>query len=563
MKISEEKLKEILLESGFVSEKNFEEAVKTAHDLDKTVIDVLLEKGFVLERYLGQTIAEYFGFPYADLKSLTIPQEVLNLITEELAEQKRIAAFKREDDKLYLAMEDINDLETIELVKKKTDLEIEPFFTLPSVLNYALGQYQIDLEKKFEDMIAENVIEAKRRGVASGEELPVIKIIDSILKYATSEQSSDIHIESLGDKVIVRFRVFGELKDVLELPIEIHAALITRIKILSKLKTDEHRVPQDGRFRFQYLQDEISVRVSVLPSYYGENIQLRLLSAAARPKTLEDLGLTGRNLKVVQKSIQEPNGMILATGPTGCGKTTTLYNIVNILNTADVKIITIEDPIEYGIRRVNQIQINPQTGLIFASGLRSILRHDPDIILVGEIRDKETAEIAVHAALTGHLLLSSLHTNDAVSAIPRLFDLGIEPYLVGSTLNLVITQRLVARLCQKCLESVSLSGDALENLERFSRDGKLPEMFRKETVTVYRGKGCEACNQTGFYGRIGIFEVLEVSDYIRKLIFDKASIQIIEETAKNEGFRLMFMDGLDKVAAGLTTIEEVLEAVKE
>ena len=392
-------------------------------------------------------------------------------------------------------------------------------------------------------------------------DLPVVKILDALLDYAASEQASDLHIENVGDRLVVRFRIDGKLKDVLDLPDKIQSGLITRIKILANLRTDEHRIPQDGRFRFRHRVDEISVRVSILPTFHGEDAVLRLLSSAARPKTLEGLGLTGSNLQKIEAELKKPHGMILSTGPTGSGKTTTLYNILTILNTAEVNICTIEDPIEYGLARVNQTQVNPAAGLTFANGLRSILRHDPDIILVGEIRDQETAEIAIHSALTGHLVLSSLHTNDAIGAIPRLIDLGAQAYLIGSSLSLVIAQRLVSRNCQSCLVVEEIKPDMLKLLKtEFGTE--TPENFLKE-AKQHRGKGCKVCNNEGFHGRIGIFEVLDISEKIKELIYTKAPVNEIEAEAKREGFSRMFIDGLAKVQAGQTTIEEVFGAVRE
>ena len=382
------------------------------------------------------------------------------------------------------------------------------------------------------------------------------------MEFAASGRASDVHIENIEDRMMVRFRVDGRLRDILELPTNIQAGLMTRIKIISNLRTDEHRVPQDGRFRFNHRNDEISVRVSLLPTNRVEDAVIRLLASAARPKTLEDLGLSGNNLKLVKEGIQKSHGMILSTGPTGSGKTTTLYNILNLLNTSTVNICTIEDPIEYGLQRVSQMQINIKAGLTFASGLRSILRHDPDIILVGEIRDEETAEIAIHSALTGHLVLSSLHTNDAISTIPRLYDLGAQPYLIGSTLNLIISQRLIARNCQNCLVKDNIKKGILEDLSKeYGKD--LVADFVSGKVNARRGKGCTECSNTGYKGRIGLFEVLKISEDLRKLIFDKSSIQKLLEQAKKDNFNLMVEDGLEKVAAGQTTIEEVVQAVSD
>jgi len=342
----------------------------------------------------------------------------------------------------------------------------------------------------------------------------------------------------------------------LSLPKSIHQAIVARIKILSKLKIDEHRIPQDGRFKFQIKNSFIALRVSILPGFYGENIVLRILPESARPLSLEELGLAGHSLELVQKNIKKPHGMILVTGPTGSGKTTTLYSILNILNTTAVKICTVEDPVEYGIRRVNQIQVNPAAGLTFAAGLRSLLRHDPDIIMVGEIRDKETAEMAIHSSLTGHLVLSTLHTNDASGAIPRFLDMGAEGFLVASTLNLIIAQRLVRKICTSCIEPYEPSSEIRKYLEKTIPDST-------QLTKFYRGKGCQECNFKGYKGRIGIYEVLEITDTIRNLIIKRVPADEINKQALLEGMNSLLTDGINKASGGATTIEEVLRVVRE
>lgn len=555
MNLSLDELKKIIIKSGLVKPEEFDAAVEVAHDQNKSIVAVLIERGQVLEKFLGQIIADYLKVPYADIRDQPIHSKILGQIPENFALNKRVAAFAQSDGQLEVAMEDPKDIKSISVLEKKTAQTVVPFFTLPEVLNQALDFYRQDVEKDFEKIILESASQAK--GYTSGEELPVIKLLETLLEFAAAKAASDVHIENVGDKVVVRFRVYGKLQDVLELPAAVQQGIITRIKILTNLKIDEHRIPQDGRFRFRHLDDEISVRVSILPTYFGEDAELRLLSAAERPKTLDDLGLRDRNLEIVLAEIKKPSGMILSTGPTGSGKTTTLYDILNLLNTEEVNICTVEDPIEYGLRRVNQVQINPITGLTFAAGLRSILRHDPNIILVGEIRDAETAEIAVHAALTGHLLLSSLHTADAVSTIPRLYDLGVQPYLIGSTLRLVIAQRLVAKSCQSCLDATPLEQSLIEGLkERFG--AKLPKSILDKNLQLHVGKGCPVCNHTGFLGRIGLFEVLKISEKIKELIFKKATAPQILAQATAEGFKTILEDGVEKVESGLTTLEEVI-----
>lgn len=561
MTLTNQNIKEAVLKSGFVVENELNQCEKIAHDQNRSLIDVLVERGVIVEKFLGQILSESLGHPYIDLRNKIIPDDVLSLLEDQFASEKRVLPFEKQDKKILLAMENPNDTEIIKLIQKKTNLAIEVYFTLPAVLDEGLDQYHKDLKLDFEKSLSENISLAEKMAILGAQDLPVVKIMDTLLDFAASEQASDMHIENVGDRLVVRFRIDGKLRDVLDLPTKIQAGLITRIKILSNLRTDEHRVPQDGRFRFKHRIDEVSVRVSILPTYHGEDAVLRLLSSAARPKTLEGLGLTGANLEVVEKELTKPHGMILSTGPTGSGKTTTLYNLLTKLNTAEVNICTIEDPIEYGLSRVNQTQVNPNAGLTFANGLRSILRHDPDIILVGEIRDQETAEIAIHSALTGHLVLSSLHTNDAIGALPRLLDLGIQPYLIGSSLSLIIAQRLVARNCLSCLTTESIKPETINLLEsEFAKE--TPKHFLT-TKKQHRGKGCQVCNNEGFRGRIGIFEVLLISEKIKEMIFAKKPVNEIALEAKKEGFVSMFEDGLSKVQAGQTTIEQIISAVRE
>ena len=559
MKLSTETLKKIILDSGFVAEKDLEEAAKAAKELKKPLSDVLVFRGLISEQALGQLIAEHFGVPFAPIRGRVIPSKILSLIPEKLARAYRIIPFDLKGNRLHLAMEDPKDFETLEFAKRKTGLRIVPYFATESDVNRALGQYKRNIKKQFKKIILQNLKKAKgavKEGAHAAEELPVVKLLDTIIEFAAAEGASDIHLESFNDQLIVRFRIDGILHDIITLPKEIQPALVARIKILSSLKIDEHRVPQDGRFKFAIDDEFIALRVSILPGFYGENVVMRLLAESARPFSLEELGLTGHNLQVVQDNIRKPHGMILVTGPTGSGKTTTLYSILNMLNTTAVKICTIEDPIEYGIRRISQTQVNPKAGLTFASGLRSLLRHDPDIIMVGEIRDEETANIAIHAALTGHLVLSTLHTNDAAGAIPRFLDMGAEGYLLASTVNAVIAQRLVRRICSNCITEYQPDQASLNFfVQEFG-----PKVKKQK---FYKGKGCEECNFRGYRGRIGIFEVLEVNDEIRKLTIQKSSSDEIKKAAVKNGMVTMLEDGLNKIAAGLTTVEEVLRAVRE
>lgn len=561
MKILPDTLREILLKSGLVSKNDFEEAVKTAQDLDKPITDILLFRGLINENALGELIAEYFGVPYVNIGNKVIPLEVLELVPNNLANTYRVIPFKKEENKVHLAMEDPKNIEAQEVIRRKTGLEVVPYYIMTPDFQRALSQYKRNIKKEFERIIAENIkrtdgADKKKELAEAAGELPVIEILNTILEYAMAEKASDIHIETMEKDLMVRLRIDGVLRDIISLPKSIQPALIARIKILSNLKIDEHRIPQDGRFKFSTGTEFISLRISILPAFYGENAVLRLLFESARPLSLEELGLTGQNIQWLKEAIKKPHGMILVTGPTGCGKTTTLYSILNILNEVGVKICTIEDPIEYDIHRLTQIQINPKIGLSFASGLRSLLRHDPDIMMVGEIRDNETAHIAVHAALTGHLVLSTLHTNQAAGAIPRFIDMGVEPFLLASTVNLVLAQRLVRRICPACIAEYQPDEATLGFLEK---KFNLPSLNQK----FYQGRGCEECGQSGYKGRVGIFEVLVVNERIRQLTLEKASSDVIGQEAAKAKMITMSEDGLYKIASGLTTVEEVLRVAAE
>lgn len=559
MELPKDKLKQILIKSGYITEEDFEKALKDAKDFDKDLVDVLIFRGLITEELLGKLIAKDLGFSYASIRNKTIPEEVLNVIPEKVAHTYKIIPFKLDDKGLHLAMEDPNNFEAIEFTKRKTGHKIIPYFITSADLAKTHGQYKRNIKEEFENIIQENIKKATKLGkdvAKAAEELPVIKILDTILDYAVAVRSSDVHIETLQEAVLIRFRIDGILKDITALPKGIQAAVVARIKILSSLKLDEQRIPQDGRFKYQSEDATIALRVSILPAYYGENVVMRVLPETSRPLSLEELGLTKSSLEMVQRSIKKPHGMILVTGPTGSGKTTTLYSVLTILNTTMVKIVTVEDPVEYGVRRVNQTQINPKAGLTFANGLRSMLRHDPDVIMVGEIRDEETADIAIHSALTGHLVLSTLHTNDAPGAIPRLLDMNIQGYLVASTLVIVVAQRLVRKICQFCVAEIKTS-----ETEQKILITQFGEQVKK--MSFFKGKGCNECSETGYKGRIGIFEVFEVNDEIQELTNKHSSTEQIRKAAKKAGMVPMMQDGLDKVQAGITTIEEITRVIRE
>ena len=397
----------------------------------------------------------------------------------------------------------------------------------------------------------------------AAEDIPIVAIVDNLLSYAISSRSSDIHFEALDDVILVRFRIDGVLHEIIRMPKQIHPAITARIKILSGLRVDEHTHPQDGRFRYKLGENLIDVRVSIIPTFYGEKVEMRLLNAAQKPISLAEIGMFDDTIKFIKEGIAKTYGMVLVCGPTGSGKTTTLYSIMNILNRPEVNIVTIEDPIEYDMRYVNQTQVNVAAGITFASGLRSILRQDPNIIMVGEIRDTETANISVQSALTGHLVLSSIHTNDAPTAIPRLIDIGVPPFLVSAVVNVICAQRLTRRIHIDCVESYTPDSEMRKSFEReikglgVSSETQIPKTF-------YRGKGCSACNFTGFLGRVGIFEAMEVTEEIRKVITgENLNLDSIRELARKQGMVTMLEDGLRKVQLGITTIEEVFRVIRE
>lgn len=559
----DEQLYKIVQQSGFINKADLDEAYKTSAELNKPLSDILIFQGYCSEDVLGQLVATNLKTPFVSLRNIIIPDAILDLVPENLGRRYRVVPFKTDEKTISVAMENPGDIEAIETIRRRTGLQVVAHMVTKSDMIKALNQYKRNFKKKFRSIIVDNVKKASTLKQATIEELfkvaqdiPVVKIFDAFLEYAVAENASDVHIETSSDSLLLRLRIDGVLHDIIVLPKSIQPAIIARIKVLSNLKIDEHRVPQDGRFRFQIDESLVALRVSIIPGFYGENVVLRILPESARPLSLEELGVTGENLKALEKSMQQPNGMILVTGPTGSGKTTTLYSILNILNTPKVKICTVEDPVEYGIVRVNQIQVNPKTNLTFAAGLRSLLRHDPDIMMVGEIRDEETATIAIHAALTGHLVLTTIHTNDAVSTIPRFLDMGSKGYLLSSTLNIIIAQRLVRKICTSCIAEYSPTSELL------GRVGKtLGESVKK--MKFYHGKGCDMCRGSGFRGRVGVYEVLSINDEIRELINKSANRVELAKAADRNNFRTMYEDGLDKVQAGLTTIEEVMAAVND
>ena len=568
MALDPAELKKILVEKGRITVDQFNSAEKTAKHVNVPVAEVIIGRHLLSEREIGELIANSLGVKYVDLKKIDIAPELLELIPQDMAIARRVIPFERDGNTLHVAMEEPTNLETLDFVRKKTELEVEPYFTTSNGIKYALRLYKRGI-KEFIRTLQEitDISQPTAIGVEKlAHDVSVIRIVDTTLEYAVSEDASDIHIEGLVSGVLIRYRIDGILHDVITLPRALQPAIVARIKILSDLKLDETRMPQDGQFRFKTKEGEaVSLRVSILPTVEGEKVVLRILESVLQRYSLEELGFTPSDSKIMQAAIERPHGLVLVTGPTGSGKTTTLYTILGILNTPEVNISTVEDPVENHVPRVNQTQINPIIGLTFADGLRALLRQDPNIIMVGEIRDKETGGIAVNSAMTGHLVLSTLHTNDAPGAIPRLIDLGVEPFLLASTLNLIMAQRLVRLICQDCKITYQLSAEVFERLQHMLREEGYSDEDVMKTIpkNPSKSEGCNRCSYTGYHSRAGIYELLVVNENIRTLIVKKSPADEIRKVALAQGMKTMLFDGLSKAAQGQTTIDEVLRVTTE
>ncbi len=598
MFIAPDELKKYIAESGLVSAPDILAAEKEAHaskDVKKDLGDVLVSQGKISEDDFRRMQAHILGIPFVDLKSQKLDFDVLSLIPEPIARKHNIVAFKKKNEgkdggSLEVAMLDTDDLSAIDFIKKKTGLRILPRLTNTESMKSVLIQYQKSLKADFGDLIQQEASTLKVSADSLGdngsadianassddlkklaEDLPVVRIVDTLLKHAVLQDASDIHIENMETEVVVRYRIDGMLHDAMILPKVAGPSIIARIKVLSNLKLDEKRLPQDGRFKIELNTEKISFRVSILPTYFGEKVVMRLLREGVSGFTLEKLGFHGRNLEILHEATTMSEGMVLTTGPTGSGKTTTLYTLLDIVNTPDVNISTVEDPVEYQMKRVNQTQIKSDIGLTFASGLRSLLRQDPDIIMVGEIRDNETASLAINASLTGHLVFSTLHTNSAAGAVPRLIDMKCEPFLLVSTLKIIIAQRLVRRL-SAAKERYFLTKEELESVKKKIDMDKVLGVLRDEkivgpkddwsTIPFYRPKA-DSESEDGYHGRVGIHEVMKVSPTIKDLIMKDATSDAIEKQARDEGMMTMIEDGIFKAVQGLTSVEEILRVVSE
>lgn len=546
-----------LKKGEFITSAQLEEAEQMAQKQNRPVEHLLVELGFFKDEELGQIMADLHHWKFVDLRKEPIDEAVLRTIPESVATNQKVIAFARTENGVKVAMNNPSDTTLIHLLSKRLNAPIGVHFATENDIRSSLHHYQKEISGKFEKLLEAH---AKEAIGGKAKDSAVVRIVDLLLSHGYENKASDIHVEPQDQQSTVRFRIDGVLHDIVSIPADLHDLIVTRVKIMAKLRTDEHQSPQDGKLEYEFEQEKADIRVSIVPTVKGENLVMRLLSQKSRQFSLEDIGLSSHDHELLKKNISEPWGMILVTGPTGSGKTTTLYSILKILNRREVKISTIEDPVEYNIEGISQIQVNPKGNLTFASGLRSIVRQDPDIIMVGEIRDQETAEIAVNSAMTGHLVLSTLHTNDAATTLPRLLDMGIEPFLIASTVNVAVGQRLVRKVCHKCIYSYEVDVKEIQ--------GKLPDVvlqrltLGRDKILLYRGKGCTLCQNTGYLGRIGIFEVLEMTDEIRRLIMENADADRIKEKAVEQGMTTMFEDAIEKILNGITTVEEVLRVIK-
>lgn len=573
---SDKQLKDILIFSEVLTESDFNKFLKEASTLGKKMQDYVIEKKYVTENSLYQNAASYYKIPFINLRNQKIRKDVLFIIPEPIATTHKVISFDTSEKEIKIATTNPEKLQIFDFIKKKTGLTPIIHITSPENIKSVLKQYHKSLKAEFDYLTDEKKItdEGQTDLKKLAHDLPVVRIVDTLLEYSIMEGASDIHIEPEEKDVLVRYRIDGTLRNVMVLPKQVQSGIIARIKILANLKVDEHRMPQDGRFKIANDEYKVAFRVSILPTFDGEKIVMRLLNENAQVLTLEQLGFQKEPLEIVRRNIKKPNGIMLVTGPTGSGKTTTLYTILNVLNTPEVNISTIEDPIEYRMPHVNQSQVNSKIGYTFASGLRSFLRQDPDIIMVGEIRDQETAEIAAHAAMTGHSVLSTIHTNSAAATMPRLSEMGIPTFLIASTVNLIIAQRLVRKICPACIQSFNLDELEIKELEKQLNMDSILNTLKKEkqildtkgglkSLLFFRGKGCKQCNNTGYKGRIGIYEILENNEEIATMILKNAPTSDIKKKSTEHGMLTMVEDGFLKAKKGLTTIEEIMRVTKE
>lgn len=570
MNITPKQLLDQLVKNKQISEKEAQQFEVASLQKNLFIIDYLYQYSHIprIEIIKARSIIEMT--PFVDLEKIPIDSQAVGLISESITRRYQVIPYRFDpkESAIYIGTEDPFNTSIIDFLEKKTGKRI--FLTLADkeqITKMIDLSYSQGLSPEVRDALKEyspehgKELQATQVGNIQLQQAPIAKIVSTILDFSVKGRASDIHIEPEESRTKVRYRIDGILQEKLSLPKTIHEALISRIKILSEMKIDEKRIPQDGRFTFRSKNDEVDLRVSTLPTVFGEKVVMRLLKKTGGIPSLTDLGFGGPQLKELEEAIVKPYGIILITGPTGSGKTTTLYSILSRLNKPTVNIVTLEDPVEYQIAGINQVQINTQAGLTFSTGLRAFLRQDPNIILVGEVRDKETTQLAIQAALTGHLVFSTLHTNNAATAIPRLIDLGAESFLIASVLTAILAQRISRKICPYCKITYQASPEVTANIKAVL--GHLfPKKYESDPIKLSKGKGCHECSQTGYLGRVAIFEILKVTAAINQHILHQESAEEIEKTAKKEGFIKMVEDGYLKVLDGVTTMEEVLRVAE-
>lgn len=583
MRIADDQLKRFILDSNLVTKADIAAAEKVSKEEKRTLSEALIAGGLMTEDDMRRVESYILGIPFVSLKDMKIDFEILSLIPEPVARTHNIIAFKKNEFTLEVAMLDTADLPAIDFVKKKVGLKILPRLTDTDSMRGALRQYQKTLKDEFGDIIMRDANSLKVVSDANGEEvseadlkkmaedLPVVRIVDTLLRHAIIQGASDIHIEPMEEEVLVRYRIDGILNDAMKLPKIAAGTIVARLKVLSNLKLDQKRLPQDGRFKMEMDGQKVAFRVSMLPVYYGEKVVMRLLRENRSGFSLDGIGFHGSTLERIHKATRATTGIILVTGPTGSGKSTTLYTVLDLLNTPEVNISTVEDPIEYQMARVNQTQVKPDIGFTFAAGLRSLMRQDPDIIMVGEIRDQETASLAINAALTGHLVLATVHTNSSSGTIARLIDMGVESFLLVSTLRVAIGQRLVRKLADDKMPYTLTKAERDElalhaNLDFVLATLKEEKIIKEDAtwndIPFFHPKE-KGLTEDGYHGRMGIHEVLEMSATIKDMVMSHQTGDALEAQARKEGMLTMMEDGIYKAAKGLTSIEEVLRVISE
>jgi type IV pilus assembly protein PilB len=583
MRIKDEQLKRFILDAGLITKSAIAESEKVAKEEGRTLSEAMMAQGVMSEDDLRRVEAYVLGIPFVSLKEMKIDFETLTMIPEPVARTHNIIAYKKTEDTLEVAMLDTADLPAIDFVKKKVGLKIQPRLTDTDSMRASLRQYQKTLKDEFGDLIMKDASELKVLAEENGEEvseadlkkaaedLPVVRIVDTLLRHAILQGASDIHIEPMEEEVLVRYRTDGILHDAMKLPKIAAGSVVARLKVLSNLKLDQKRLPQDGRFKMEMDGQKVAFRVSMLPVFYGEKVVMRLLRENRSGFSLEGIGFHGSTLERVHKATRATTGIILVTGPTGSGKSTSLYTVLDLLNTPEVNISTIEDPIEYQMPRVNQSQVKPEIGFTFAAGLRSLMRQDPDVIMVGEIRDQETASLAINASLTGHLVLATIHTNSASGTIARLVDMGAETFLLVSTLRVAVGQRLVRRLTEDKIQHTLTKAEQDELAKKINMDFVLQNLKEENivdahatwnTIPFYKPKE-KGETEGGYKGRMGIHEVLEISPTLKDMVMQGKTGDEVEVQARKEGMLTMLEDGIFKAAQGMTSIEEVLRVINE